>query len=435
MIVDYKRRVSMPLVLNYKFDQSDPRLDSSGNDVALVEVVDGPVSSPTQSVNDSTYGTVAEWFGNSGMSLPAPKPPSTLLGDAPRSFSVWTRRDTNDSLEYVFWNSGDSSALFWGYFEANNNDFTVRTGQDTTTTTVANAFSPGTWAHIVTAFDGTTLTVYINGVLETTAAVSPMDPTSTGWFAIGYPTNTTAGTYDGRMSDFRVYDDALDSSAVSQLFSDGPNPPVPDLVLTAYTHLIDIEWLVFTGASTYHLKYIKDSGTEQDLTTTAELSYTAMNPAPGYSYEIRVYTDLDLGTPVYTETTVTPIVDSTSVDNLMQRLDNNLTLLSSEAVGQIDTLLSTVLATGDTVITSVGITTFVQNNEIFTLPDVQKEALLTSFDQSSGAGQSVSVVLPDSSTTVVSYDEISNEVEVGGTSYAIGTSFISGGVKVTTEDI
>lgn len=419
----------MSLVVRYTFDQSSDILAEYTGNSSLA--LSGTTTSLT-SVTDATYGTVVSFNGGYAP-LPAPKPPSSMEGDNPRTISVWTRRDDFTDFSWVFANSG--TAKFWGKINNNSDEFEVSVSDTTITASSPSAYSVNTWAHTAVTFDGTTVSIYVNGVFNTSQAITtPLDPAGTGWFGIGGKFNTL-NLFFGRMSDFRFYDDALDANAVSTLFSYGPNPIIPDLALAAYTHLIDINWLEVAGASTYYLKHIRDSGVEQDLTTTTSLTYTSTNLTPGSSYEIRVYTNLDQINHIYSETIVTSALDSTSVGNLMTRLGNDITLLTSDAVGQIDSLLGTVLTTGDIVKTSVGNTTFVKNTETITLPKVTKETILTSFDQSAGSGQTVSVVLPDASTSVFSYDEASNEVIFNGTDYAIGSSFVSGGFKVTPKDI
>jgi len=69
------------------------------------------------------------------------------------------------------------------------------------------------------------------------------------------------------------------------------------------------------------------------------------------------------------------------------------------------------------------------------LPPTPKEKIFTPFDQSSGLGQAVSIILPDTSTVSVSYDETSNEINVGGINYGIDEIFVSGGLKVTVVEI
>lgn len=174
-----------------------------------------------------------------------------------------------------------------------------------------------------------------------------------------------------------------------------------------------------------------DSGSEQDLVTTTGLSHVFYNVVPGSSYELRLYTDLDTITPYFTETVVALIVDTTNTLSLLTRLENDVTLLSE----QVREVVFDVLATGEIIKTSIGLTTFVANSESVTLPESQKESVLSPFYQSSGPGQTVSIVLPDTSILSVSYDETSDEIDVGGTSYSTGDHFVAGGLKVTVKDI
>lgn len=422
------------LVANYRFDTIDPLVDSVGSYTLLAATSSGMTG--IGHINDATYGTVANFSGLGGKILSSSSH-AAVTGDSPRAFSFWVRRDlVSASQEFVFHNGGITVNFFHGYFSDNNDsEFTLRIGANyITATTSPPAFTAATWVHIAVSFDGTTGSIYVNGVFETSGSITNvMDPLHLATFSIGFKDNVADG-FNGRMSDFKIYDDAIDANTVSQLSAGGPNY-VPEIVITAYTHLMDIEWLEVTGASTYHLSSSRDSNPEEGLTMTTGLSYVATNLVPGSSYEFRMYTDLDLISAVYTETSVTPTVDSTSVDNLMMRLGNDLTLLTVNAVEQVDSFLGTVLTTGDPVNTIVGITTFVKNAETVTLPHTPKEIVFTPFDQTSGSGQVVSIVLPDFSTAVISYDDNRNEVVYGDSNYAIGTSFISGGLKVTPKNI
>ena len=57
------------------------------------------------------------------------------------------------------------------------------------------------------------------------------------------------------------------------------------------------------------------------------------------------------------------------------------------------------------------------------------------FSADAGSGQSVSLTLSDSSTLAVTFNESTEEITVGGTTYASGESFIVDGKKVTVVDI
>lgn len=423
----------MSLTLHYKFDQSDVTIDSSGN--SIVPTPFGTVTSST----DATYGTVAYFDGSSGFTISSP--PSSLLGSSARTISTWGKRENITEFHYIHaGTSGNDFQRFWGRFQANDNTYDLRyaNGNDgvakAIVTTPSAPFGVDEWFHIVTTFDGTTVNVYVNGVLvETEVPLSTLN--TVGNFFIGHA-DGGSHSFRGQMSDFRTYDASLDATAVSQLFADGPNGAnVPTFNATPFTHLVDLDWGEISGATTYYLKFIKDGGNEESLATTTELAYVANNLVPDSSYEFRVYSDLDLVTAFYMETVSTPLVDSTSVASLLQRLGNNITLISSASFADIDSFLETTLTTGETVITGIGSTTFVKNSETLTLPDVPKTQVLTSFDQSSGSGQTVSILLPDTSTNVITYDESTDEISVGGTTYTIGTSFILGGQKVTPKDI
>lgn len=419
----------MSLILHYKFDQSDPTIDSSGNASNLTNV--GSVVAAT----DPTYGTVAYFDGTQTSYLTLPTTPSAMRGSSPRTISYWLSRPVLE--QSMIYNNGDTAETrFGGYLFPNDTRYAHISGNGVTIIYdgVSGSFGLNTWYNFTVTYDGTTKILYVGGVqvgtLTTTLATGSEELT------IGRNNIFPTLPFNGSISDFRVYDGALSAADVSQIFSDGPNGAnAVFLNVTPFTHLVDLDWNDISGATTYDLKFIKDGGNEESLATTTGLSYVANNLVPGSSYEFRVYSDIDLVTPFVTETVSTPVVDSTSVASLLTRLGNNLTLLSDTSLGDIDSLLETVLTTGETVITEVGSTTFVKNSETLTLPEAFKTQVLTSFDQASGAGQTVSILLPDTSTSVINYDESTDEVSVGGTSYPIGTSFILGGQKVTPKDI
>ena len=409
----------MSLILHYPLNQSDPLVATVG-------------ATPTQSgsvtsITDATYGTVAFFDGSgSGLSTPAP---TSILSNNTRTFSLWANKD-NNLFRYII-SSGNLTDF--ERLETYLTGTTFGTTWGNFLNTESTVTSNGVWRHYVVTYDGTTVSHYVDGVFQTSNSAALNTASST--LTVG-ATNRGNTEIQGRVTDFRVYDGDIGASNISQLFADGPNNAnVLALTLTPFTHLIDLDWSVISGASTYNVRYTVDAGAEQDLTVTTDLSHTFYNAVPGSSYEFRIFTDLDLVTPFFTETAVTPSVDATSVGTLMTRLGNDLTLLSRGSVNQIQSLFGSVLNTGDVVITSIGSTTFVADSETITLPEEPREVVFTPFDPASGSGQTVNVTLPDTSTVAVSYDETSNEIDAGGTTYAIGESFVSGGLKVTPKEI
>lgn len=418
----------MSLLLHYKFDTSDPTIDSSGNSSNLTN------SGDAISTTDPTYGTVVSFDGSLNSYLTLPITPTEIQGNSTRTVSYWANRSSLVQSSPFNYGLGNDTR-FGGYFYPNNATLYRHIASPSTSVEDANgSFDVGDWNNLTVTHDGSTLVLYVNGVFkdsETTTLNTSSDELTIGRNNT-WPSPTL--NFEGSLLDFRIYDDALDASTVAQIFANGPND-LNVMTLTPFTHLVDIDWNGVSGATTYHLTYIKDGGSEESLATTTDLSFVARNLVPGSSYEFRVYSDLDLVTAFNTGTTSTPSVDATSVGTLLTRLGNDLTLLSEASLADIDPLLGTVLTTGDIVITDIGSTTFVKNSEILTLPDLYKSQVLTSFYQGAGAGQTVSIILPDTSTGVVSYDETLDEIVVGGMSYAIGTSFVLGGQKVTPKDI
>ena len=63
------------------------------------------------------------------------------------------------------------------------------------------------------------------------------------------------------------------------------------------------------------------------------------------------------------------------------------------------------------------------------------DSLIIPFTGAAGASQSASMILSDTTSLTVSYDDINNTVSVGGSVYSSGDSIIIDGKKVTLTDI
>jgi len=96
-------------------------------------------------------------------------------------------------------------------------------------------------------------------------------------------------------------------------------------------------------------------------------------------------------------------------------------------LGEIEPFFNSVLTTGEVVNTSIGSTVFVENSGTVTI-DEPEEVFLTSFEETLGTGQNITVVLPDTSNSVIGYDESVNEVTSASTNYPVGSHFVLGGI-------
>lgn len=285
----------MSLVLNYKFDQIDLTIDSSTSNIPLVNA-GGVVSSV-----DATYGNVASFDGSATAYFSSGTSLTQLQGSSSRTISYWVNRNAKVtfSIPYAYGDpnrSGTSQGIRTAFTAAGVFSVAYFTG---TLINASTVFSVGTWYHVAETDDGTTLYMYVNGVLENSASVTingSTDPISIGRDLVGV--TDTSFIFTGFMADFRVYDDALSSANLLALIADGPNAPTLDV--TMYTHLADLVWGEVSGASTYNVTFIEDSSPETALTTTSGTSFEALDLTSGSLYTFNVYTDLDLVTPEFT---------------------------------------------------------------------------------------------------------------------------------------
>jgi hypothetical protein len=78
------------------------------------------------------------------------------------------------------------------------------------------------WYHIVGTWDGTTRTIYVNGVAEGTNNTAQSRANVGGNTAIGRPGSYTGGLYfPGVIDDVRIYNRALTAAEVTRLYNLG----------------------------------------------------------------------------------------------------------------------------------------------------------------------------------------------------------------------
>jgi len=229
----------------------------------------------------------------------------------------------------------------------------------------------------------------------------------------------------------------LDSDASAIYDYTGVNQKFPaPIQIIMYPVMADIIWTSISGASWYRVTYIKDGGSEVELVDmTTENQVVMTNVLPESSYEVRLYTDLDVITPTRTVFGVSPSTNNnSSISDLLIRIDNDLTFLPDRALRLIKRRVSSSLSTGDIVTTSRGNARIVRNSENVQIPEIG-DRILTEFVDTSGGGQSFDVTLPDTSSSTVSYNETTDSVVVSSEEYGDGEYFVLGGFKVIVENL
>jgi hypothetical protein len=135
-----------------------------------------------------------------GMTLEAWVQPTTTSG-----WRTVMAKEQGDGMVYGLFGSSDTGKAAADVF--------TTSGFNTRATT---ALSTSTWTHVAATFNGSTLTIYINGVASSSRSVSGPLKTSTGVLRLG-GTSALGQWFKGRIDEVRIYNKAL---TAAQILSD-----------------------------------------------------------------------------------------------------------------------------------------------------------------------------------------------------------------------
>jgi len=112
----------------------------------------------------------------------------------------------------------------WRVYRSSGNKIAFHCRARTATSTTS--INTGAWFHVVATFESNTGTerrnrIYINGSLENTSTGLPASPTYTGtiYKQIAYPYNTTGNEFAGKLDEVAVFDYALDSDQIDEIYN------------------------------------------------------------------------------------------------------------------------------------------------------------------------------------------------------------------------
>lgn len=135
--------------------------------------------------------------------------------------AAWANLDTADTENReVFSTRNSASGLALRYSASSNGAWDFYTANDGSfTTVVGSQASTGTWIHLTgVADDNNSITLYENGSEVATAAIGSRD------LGLTYRVGERAeggNLFDGQIDDPRLYDKALSSTEVSNLYNNG----------------------------------------------------------------------------------------------------------------------------------------------------------------------------------------------------------------------
>ncbi len=145
--------------------------------------------------------------------------------------------------------SGGSNQLMYGlvwFGTANAPSFSFNT-EDTGWADVVNTTAPlsdNVWYHIVGTYNGSIASIYVNGVLNNTAAkTGKVDFANAGTLDIGRETAASSEYFAGSIDEVRIYNRSLTAAQINQLYLDGNNSKHPETIHNETVYAGDI-WSV-----------------------------------------------------------------------------------------------------------------------------------------------------------------------------------------------
>jgi fibronectin type 3 domain-containing protein len=117
------------------------------------------------------------------------------------------------------------------------------------------------WVHVAGTWNGSTMSIYYNGVLKTSVAAKGTNATTGDALVIGAKNGSgTAGDYcQGMLDDVRVYNRALSAAEISIVMA--PLLQIPtNLAATAGNGQVRLTWAASPGATSYNVKRSSTSG-------------------------------------------------------------------------------------------------------------------------------------------------------------------------------
>ena len=190
------------------------------------------------------------------------------------------------------------------------------------------------------------------------------------------------------------------------------------------------------GATGYRLTTEGPTGGElTKVNNNLGLSHNIVGLDPETQYTVRLYVDTGSGYTLTETVVITTLANIASNYDLTDFEENDVVNISSLRDNlDLGTVIDDLLNTGDIVITSLPSnpnipSVFVNREDTLSIKDI--ESVLLPFSETSGSGQTLSLLLSDDSTTVpITYDETSGSVTVNSVTYTNGSSFILDGRKV-----
>jgi len=254
-----------------------------------------------------TNGIVGEAFHFNGSNQDVQIPYSTSLEPTNVTVECWVKLDAlaspvsvSPGLQYIVFKQNSMSYDFEGYDleknRINGQDvfrFQVSSGGVQVPVNSTTTVLPGVWYHLAGTYDGTTVKLYVNGVLEGSA---------TAGFPLNYGTEpvyfgTTGESFDGRLEgaldEVSIYNRALSSNQIAAIYQAGsagkcltPTNLIP--VITAFSPalaatgtVVNVTGLNFSSTTSNNIVYF---GAVQAVVSSASTTNLVVTVPAGATF-------------------------------------------------------------------------------------------------------------------------------------------------------
>lgn len=175
------------------------------------------LSAATFNAGSALFGKSVYFNGDYDSLTTAP----SLLSNTAFTIEAWlyTRGQQNDTLYPVYWDLNENIAPFKPrYLVIIYNRFVhlfYTKGGTVSLIVSTNTVSAYDWTHIAITWDGTTVKMYLDGILDKSQAVaSPVDAPAAGGYTVGYARYLADRVFVGNIAELRVWNLARTSDEI-----------------------------------------------------------------------------------------------------------------------------------------------------------------------------------------------------------------------------